>query len=297
MAEFWELPLDARNVFPNWFIQNTDPALNTDNRVTTGKPWIKSTNDTPPYGLCLGLFFRDSDGSWQPMLSSGPAGATGATGAAGAAGTNGTNGADGSVIRVGAGVPSDGLGVNGDVYISTTQPYNVYQRAAGVYGAALFSIQGPPGAQGGQGVPGFPGEDSEGAFGGGANTPSYNSRIVGIPFVLDDGGAVLATGVKGGFEIPFDGYIMYNSLGSLDGVTGSIVIDLWKDTYANFPPTVADTITASAKPTITTSTKSQDKTLTNWIRDVKAGDWIFVNIDSVTSFTKVLLSLVLLKNP
>ena len=32
--------------------------------------------------------------------------------------------------------------------------------------------------------------------------------------------------------------------------SGSIVIDVWKDTYANFPPIVADTITASAKPTL-----------------------------------------------
>ena len=54
--------------------------------------------------------------------------------------------------------------------------------------------------------------------------------------------------------------------------SGSIVIDVWKDTYANFPPTVADTITASAKPTLSSATKSDDTTLTGWTTAVTAGD-------------------------
>jgi hypothetical protein len=73
--------------------------------------------------------------------------------------------------------------------------------------------------------------------------------------------------------------------------SGSIVVDVWKDTYANYPPTVADTITASAKPTITTATKSEDSTLTGWTTSVAAGDVFGFNVDSVTSLKRVTLEL------
>lgn len=116
-------------------------------------------------------------------------------------------------------------------------------------------------------------------------------RDVAVPFVVDGGGSAITTGLKGGFEIPFAGTIVAVRVFALDGNTGSIVLDLWKDTYANFPPTVADTITASAKPTISSATKAQDTTLTGWTTSVSAGDIVFVNVDSVSTFTRVLLSL------
>jgi len=73
--------------------------------------------------------------------------------------------------------------------------------------------------------------------------------------------------------------------------SGSIVVDIWKDTYANYPPTVADTITASAKPTITTATKSEDSTLTGWTTSVSAGDVFGFKVDSVTSLKRVTVEL------
>ena len=39
---------------------------------------------------------------------------------------------------------------------------------------------------------------------------------------------------------------------------------IFKDTFANFPPVVGDSITASAKPTITSDDASEDSTLTLW---------------------------------
>src|SRR5262245_18801188 len=65
--------------------------------------------------------------------------------------------------------------------------------------------------------------------------------------------------------------------------SGSLVVDIWKDTYANYPPTGADSITASAKPTISTATKAQSGTLTGWTTSVSAGDVLRFNVDSVTS--------------
>jgi hypothetical protein len=71
------------------------------------------------------------------------------------------------------------------------------------------------------------------------------------------------------------------------GGTGSCVIDVWKDTYANYPPTIADTITASAKPTVSAGIKSQDSTLTGWNTTVSAGDVMIFKLESSSVFTFV----------
>lgn len=116
-----------------------------------------------------------------------------------------------------------------------------------------------------------------------------SSPVLSISFLIDGGGSAITTGVKGDLEIPFNCTI--NSLTMLADQSGSIVVDIWKDTYANYPPTVADTITASAKPTISTAIKSQDTTLTGWTTTITAGDSLRFNVDSATSITRVLLSL------
>lgn len=112
---------------------------------------------------------------------------------------------------------------------------------------------------------------------------------VAVAFNMDNGASVLATGIKGDIRIPFAATLTKWSL--LPDVSGSIQIDLWKDTYANYPPTVADTITASAKPLISSATKNESSTLTGWTTSVSAGDIIRVNIDSVTSIKRCLLVL------
>lgn len=118
---------------------------------------------------------------------------------------------------------------------------------------------------------------------------SSNGLISALEFVIDGGGATLTTGIKGDLEIPFACTITQWTL--LADQSGSIVVDIWKDTYANYPPTVADTITAAAKPTISTSTKGQSSTLTGWTTSVSAGDTIRFNIDSVTTIQRVTISL------
>jgi hypothetical protein len=75
--------------------------------------------------------------------------------------------------------------------------------------------------------------------------------------------------------------------------TGSIVIDVWKDTYGNFPPTALDTITGSEKPTISSGVKGQDLGLSTWGsgKNVTAGDTIRFHVDSCTAITKATLVL------
>lgn len=71
--------------------------------------------------------------------------------------------------------------------------------------------------------------------------------------------------------------------------TGSIQFDLWKDTYANYPPTVADTITASDKPKIVSATKATGSTLTGWTKDINIGDILRVYVDSVSDLREAYL--------
>lgn len=113
--------------------------------------------------------------------------------------------------------------------------------------------------------------------------------ITTIMFTIDGGGSAITTGIKGDIQMDFGCAI--NAATLLADQTGSIVLDLWKDIYANYPPTVSDTITASAKPTLSSATKSQDTTLTGWTVNVNAGDIIRVNVDSAATVTRVLLAL------
>lgn len=111
----------------------------------------------------------------------------------------------------------------------------------------------------------------------------------GIGIVIDNDGLAITTGIKGDLVIPFNCDIVEWTL--LADQTGSIVFDIWKDTYANFPPTVADTITGSAKPTISSSTKGQSSTLTGWTVACAAGDILRLNVDSAATIQRVTLFL------
>jgi hypothetical protein len=118
-------------------------------------------------------------------------------------------------------------------------------------------------------------------------------RLGAVGLIIDGGGSAITTGVKAFVEVPFAGTITAVTVLSTDAAvtSGSIVIDLWKDTYANYPPTVADTITASAKPTLASATKSRDTTLTGWTTAIAAGDILGFKVDSASTVTKVLISL------
>lgn len=116
------------------------------------------------------------------------------------------------------------------------------------------------------------------------------SGYVTVLFVIDGGGAAIATGIKGDLG-PFDFAGVIEAWTILADQAGSIVIDIWKDAYANFPPVVADSITASAKPTLTAATKAQSSTLTGWSTAIAAGDTLRFNVDSAATVQRVTIAL------
>lgn len=120
-------------------------------------------------------------------------------------------------------------------------------------------------------------------------TDVANTKIAAIGITIDGGGSAITTGIKGRIEVPFACTINRATL--IADQTGSIVVDIWKDTYANYPPVAGDSITASAKPTLSSANKSQDSTLTGWTTSIAAGDVLFFNVDSATTVTQVTLVL------
>ena len=115
------------------------------------------------------------------------------------------------------------------------------------------------------------------------------ARRYSITFVIDGGGSAITTGQKGHLRIPFACTIERVTL--LADQSGSIVVNIWKDTYGNFPPDIGDKITASAPPTITTAQKSEDATLTGWTKTIAAGNILAFNVDSVTDIERVTIAL------
>ena len=126
-----------------------------------------------------------------------------------------------------------------------------------------------------------------------ASWPAGSSGTASITFVIDGGGEAITTGEKGHLEIPYACTIKQVTMQA--DQSGSIVVDIWKDTYANFPPTDADSITASAPPTISSAQKSQDATLAGWTKSISSGDILAFNVDSCATIQRVTISLLVEK--
>lgn len=160
------------------------------------------------------------------------------------------------------------------------RPAYIYDEASGTW-IQIVGLQGesgpagPQGPAGQQGVAGVPGLDA----------PTTGS----LTFIADGDGGVLTTGIKSYIEVPFACNITKWTV--LNDVSGSIQFDVWKDSYANYPPTVSDSIAGSDKPRTVSATKGQSSLLTGWLPELSAGDIIAINIESVTSVTRSTLVL------
>jgi len=76
--------------------------------------------------------------------------------------------------------------------------------------------------------------------------------------------------------------------------SGSIVVDVWKAAAPTIP-TVANTITGSALPTLSTQQTAASSTLTGWTTSVAANDIIGFNVNSATTVSWVILQIFVTK--
>ena len=111
----------------------------------------------------------------------------------------------------------------------------------------------------------------------------------GFEFVIDGGGSEIAAGEKGHLVSPFDGMIASVELEA--DQPGDIQVDIWKDSYANFPPIDADSICGGNEPAISSGQKYKDSTLTGWTTSFSEGDILAFNVDSCSTITRVTITL------
>lgn len=109
-----------------------------------------------------------------------------------------------------------------------------------------------------------------------------------VNIIIDGGGSAIETGIKGDVVLPA---CTITEVMLLADQSGSIKIDIWKDTYANFPPTDADTICGGNEPEISSATKDNDATLTSWTTTITAEDILRINVDSCTTIERCTLAL------
>ena len=112
---------------------------------------------------------------------------------------------------------------------------------------------------------------------------ALKTMTIGASF--DGQGSAVAAGSLVYVRVPVAGTITSATL--LADQSGSAVVDVWVDTYANYPPTVADTITAAAKPTLSAAIKGEDTTLTGWTTSVAAGSVVAFKVDSCSTITQL----------
>lgn len=123
------------------------------------------------------------------------------------------------------------------------------------------------------------------------STTSPNVRTATFGCTANGGGFAPLTGIIGYTVIPYNGTITGWNI--VSDVSGSCVIDIWK---ANgVVPTVANTICAGSKPTLSSQQLNSDTILLGWTISVVAGDVIGFNLDSASTLTSVNLIITILK--
>lgn len=110
-----------------------------------------------------------------------------------------------------------------------------------------------------------------------------------LNFTIGDGTNVISTGTYYiDVHVPYDciitGWHIYGLKES-----GSIVFDVWACDSASYPPTVANSITPSDKPTLSSARQDEGVPGGGWTTALNESDVVRINVDSVTSLTAALL--------
>jgi hypothetical protein len=124
-----------------------------------------------------------------------------------------------------------------------------------------------------------------------ASVPSLSGTFT-IGLTIDGSGGTITVGQKGYVQVPYACTI--NSWRIIANVAGSIVIDVWK-TAAPTIPTVANTITGSALPTLSSQQTAASSTLTGWTTSLAANDILGFNVNSASTVSWVVLQIFVTK--
>lgn len=148
--------------------------------------------------------------------------------------------------------------------------------------AGTTGIQGETGTQGNTGAQGLKGE-----------TGLDYGATGALSVLFDNADSALTANTKLDVEIPVD--ITIDSWRVFSNETGSILMGVWVDDYANFPPDSSDALHSGATGPYLLSTdilKREDTDLSDWnTQNVSAGQIMRINIDEVSTITRSTLVL------
>jgi hypothetical protein len=130
-----------------------------------------------------------------------------------------------------------------------------------------------------------------GPVSGGPSTPTFRtlqnsdlpSRVASFSYVIDGGGSVPTTGIKGQLCIPtactITGWVLTADQ------SGSAVVDVLRASYSAFPTTTS--IASTDKPTLSSAQKNENLAVSVWTTAINAGDEIQFNLNSATTVTRL----------
>ena len=118
---------------------------------------------------------------------------------------------------------------------------------------------------------------------------SFVSNTRTLNFIIDGGGSAITTGIKG--VVVLDGDYTVTGWTIIADQSGSIVVDVNRATYTNFPTTAS--IAGTELPTLSTTQKNEDLALSTWTTTLSARDVLEFQVDSVTTVTRVTVALCL----
>lgn len=135
-------------------------------------------------------------------------------------------------------------------------------------------------------------EVSKASEGGGSSPGNGGGSGNTAPITIgwDGQGGFITTGLTRYFVAPYDATITGWSIVA-EGTNPTCTIDVWKIASGTALPTVANTITASAIPALSTGNVVRSSTLTGWTTDIIAGDILAFNIDAVSNALTIKINL------
>jgi hypothetical protein len=119
--------------------------------------------------------------------------------------------------------------------------------------------------------------------------PAGGGGVVSLSVVIGDGVNPLSAGVAGYLEVPFECTISRWTV--LADQSGFLQIDVWKDSFENYPPTDADSITAAAPIAMSSAQTARDSALAGWSTLVVEDDVLAFSVDSSSAVTQATVSL------
>jgi hypothetical protein len=123
---------------------------------------------------------------------------------------------------------------------------------------------------------------------------STNTRTRSVGAIFNGGSSTPTAGQTVFVYVPYSGTITAATL--IADQTGSAVVDVWKVARTSVPGTVANTITASDLPTLSSAVQETDTTLTGWTTSVSAGDVVYFHLNSASTVTNLNVVLTVVTN-